>query len=264
MVAVPPQSQDSVLTFSDPNQVPSRLDEASSCEFSVLTLNSGWPEDLERLASALARTSPGAGYELLAASNAAPEVEKLIRGLAAADDRVRGLVFSQRVGFGAARNAGILQARGRIVVVADTSVEPTGDALSPLAAILAEQDGGHTVGMAGRWGLRSADLRSFEEATEGEVDALQSYWMAFRRAGAGPDLLFDPKFKFYRNADIDYSLRWRAAGHRLVAAPMPLARHAHREWEALSEAERDRKSRDNFARLLRSWRGRTDLLGGRV
>ena len=97
----------------------------------------------------------------------------------------------------------------------------------------------------------------------GEVDALQAYWLAFRRSDVRPELLFDPKFTFYRNADIDFSLRWRAAGHRLVAAPLPLERHTHREWEALGDIERDRKSRDNFARVLRSWRDRTDLLTGR-
>lgn len=249
---------DGLLVFSDPNQVPSHLEEPDGCDFSILTLNAGWPEDLERFAAALSRTSPGAGYELVAAANAAPGVEAAVRGLAGADPRVRGVVFSQRVGFGAARNAGIRLARGRIVVVADTSVVPTGDALAAVGRLL----GDPAVGMAGRWGLRSTDLRSFEEVTEGEVDALQAYWMAFRRADAGPDLLFDPRFTFYRNADIDFSLRWRAAGRRLVAAPMPVERHEHREWEALSEPDRERRSRDNFARLLRSWRDRTDLLVG--
>lgn len=251
---------DRLLTFSDPNHVASRLGEPPARDVSVLTLNAGWPEDLERLAAALAATSPGADYELVAASNDSGEVEATVRSMAEADQRVRGLLFSQRVGFGAARNAGIRQALGRIVVVADTSVEPIGDVLGPLSEILADP----AVGMAGAWGLLSGDLRSFEEATDGDVDALQAYWMAFRRDDVRPDLLFDPKFTFYRNADIDFSLRWRAAGHRLVAAPLPLERHTHREWEALGEQERDRRSKDNFARLLRSWRDRTDLLTGRA
>jgi len=249
---------DAFLTYADPNRVPSLLEEPPACEFSVLTLNEGWPEDLERFAASLAATSPGASYELLAASNASPDVEAAVRGLAARDGRVRGLFFSQHVGFGAARNAGILQARGRIVIVADTSIEATGDFLSPLAAALAKP----SIGMAGNWGLLSGDLRTFHETTEGEVDALQAYCMAFRRADAGAVGLFDPRFKFYRNADIDYSLRWRSKGFRLVATPLPLTRHTHREWESIGEDERERKSRDNFARLLRSWRDRTDLLTG--
>jgi len=255
--------KDALLTFSDPNHVPSRLLEPAACDVSVLALTGGWPEDLERFAAALGRTSARTGhgidYELIAASNASAEVEETIRRLAAEDGRVRGLAFSQRVGFGAARNAGILQATGRIVVVADTSVEPLGDVLEPTAEILADP----AVGMTGVWGLLSADLRSFEEATGGEVDALQAYWLGFRRSDVRSELLFDPKFTFYRNADIDFSLRWRAAGYRLLAAPLPLERHTHREWEALDDHERERKSRDNFSRVLRRWRDRTDLLTGR-
>ena len=125
---------DTLLTFfSDPNLVPSRLAEVPVCDFSILTLNGGWPEDLERFAAALARTGSGEDYELIAASNASAEVEGTIQRLAGEDARVRGLMFSQRVGFGGARNAGILQARGRVVVVADTSVEPLGDVLGPTA-----------------------------------------------------------------------------------------------------------------------------------
>lgn len=245
-------------TFSDPNHVPSLLQEPATCDVSVLTLCGGWPEDLRRLATGLASGSPGVDYELLAAANASPEVEAAIRDLAA-DARVRGLSFSQHVGFGGGRNAGILQARGRVVVVADTSVEPTGDALTPLVERLADP----AVGLAGAWGLVSSDLRSFEEVREGEVDALQAYWIAFRRSDVTPDLLFDPKFTFYRNADIDLSLRWRDAGFRLEAMTLPLVRHTHRDWEALGPEERERKSRDNFARLLRRWRDRSDLLIGR-
>lgn len=247
-----------ILTLSDPNLLASRLEESATCAFSVLTLNAGWPEDLRRLAAALGATSAGVDYELLAASNASEAVTATIEELAAADERVRGLAFTQRVGFGAARSAALGQARGRVVVVADTSVEPTGDALTPLAGLLDDP----AVGLVGRWGLRSSDLREFAEATSGEVDALQAYWMACRRQDLVRVGGFDPKFKFYRNADIDWSLRWRAAGFRLLAADLPLDRHTHREWEALSPPERERKSRDNFARLLRTWRDRTDLLVG--
>jgi len=251
-------------TFSDPNHVPSLLQQPATCDVSVLTFSGGWPEDLRRLAAGLASGSPAVDYEVLASANASPAVEAAIGDLAAADPRVRGLSFSQHVGFGAGRNAGILQARGSVVVVADTSVEPTGDALTPLIERLADP----ALGLAGAWGLVSADLRSFEEVPGseggGEVDALQAYWIAFRRAALTPDLLFDPKFTFYRNADIDLSLRWRAAGFRVEAVDLPLVRHAHREWEALGPEERERKSRDNFARLLRRWRERSDLLTGRA
>ena len=69
-------------SFADPNQVPSRLDEAPSLEFSILTLSSGWPEDLERLVTSLATTSAGQSFEVVAAANASGAVEDLLIGRA--------------------------------------------------------------------------------------------------------------------------------------------------------------------------------------
>jgi GT2 family glycosyltransferase len=249
-----------LFTYPDPSLVSSTLHEPASRAFSILTLSAGWPEDLERLVTSLAVHCAGLDYEVVAASNASPALEESIERLARSDSRVRGLCFSQHVGFGGARNAGIRQARGSILVIADTSIEATGDFLSPIAGALADP----RVGLAGAWGLLSEDLRSFHEEPEGEVDALQAYCIAFRRRDVTEDRLFDPKYRFYRNADIDLSLRWRSQGFCLLALPLPLRRHAHREWEQLTEEQRARKSRDNFARLLRAWRDRTDLLTGRA
>ena len=45
---------------------------------------------------------------------------------------------SERLGHAAARNVGLRRAAGAIVVLADGSIEPTGDALTPLEAALAD------------------------------------------------------------------------------------------------------------------------------
>lgn len=235
--------------FNDPNAVPSKLDLPSETRFSIVTTSAGWPEDLQRLATSFATHCEG--YEHLAIANANKEVEEVIERIGAG-----GICFAQRVGFGAAMNAGIRQCRGDVVVVCDTSVEATGNFLDPLASAL--DDG--AIGLAGPWGLVTEDMRSFEEATEGPVHAMQGYCIAFRRKDLSPALMFDPKFKFYRNADIDFSLRWKDAGYAIKALPVPLTRHSHREWDSMPEDEREKKSRDNFARLLRSWGNRMDLI----
>jgi hypothetical protein len=41
---------------------------------------------------------------------------------------------------------------------------------------------------------------------------------------------------------------------------LPLARHEHRGWDELPEAERERLSRRNFYRFLDHWGRRPDLL----
>lgn len=238
-------------TCTDPNLVPSRLDEEPFHDFSVVVVSGGWPQDLERLAASLARECAGSDHELVVVANAAPDLAE-----AASRTGARGLRFTQRVGWSAAANAGIAQSLGRTVVLALTSVEATGDFLQPLAGALADPG----LGLAGPWGLTTGDLRTFEEETAGPVHAMQGYCMAFRRADLATVGLLDPAYKFYRNADIDWSLHWLDHGFGIRALGLPLRRHAHREWEELDPAQREKKSRDNFARLLRRWRDRTDLL----
>jgi cysteinyl-tRNA synthetase len=143
----------------------------------------------------------------------------------------------------------------------DTSVELTGDAVGPLISALADT----SVVVAGPFGLRAAaGIKEFEENPGPEVDAIEGYCMAFRRADALAVREFDPKFRFYRIADIDFSFRLRERGGAARAMPdLPVRRHEHRVWESTPEAERERLSRRNFYRFLDRWRDRGDLLVGR-
>jgi hypothetical protein len=151
------------------------------------------------------------------------------------------------------------------VIVMDTSVEPTGDVVTPLVRAL--DDPG--VGVAGGWGIVSGDLRSFEDAPPGDVDAIEGYLLAFRRddfAGRGP---LDERFRFYRNLDIWWSLVLRDEGEgseprRAVAiGDLPAVRHEHRGWSSLPDDERKRQSKRNFYRIIDRFGSRRDLLVGR-
>jgi hypothetical protein len=75
---------------------------------------------------------------------------------------------------------GLRRATGPVVVLMDTSVEPTGDVITPLAQALDDA----SVAVAGGWGIRSADLRTFDDAPPGDVDAIEGYLLAFRREDA--------------------------------------------------------------------------------
>ena len=148
-------------------------------------------------------------------------------------------------------------AGGEVIVLLDTSLEPRGDWLTPLLTALAAPD----VGLAGGWGVTSADGRTFEEAPPGDVDAVEGYCLALRREALQRVGGFDRRFRWYRNADLDLSFAVRAAGWRAVRTePLALERHAHRAWEAVPPDERDRLSRRNFYRFLDHWRDRPDLL----
>mgnify|MGYP000253431912 FL=1 len=98
------------------------------------------------------------------------------------------------------------------------------------------------------------------------MDAIEGYCQAFRRsdgAALGP---LDERFVFYRNLDIWWSLTLRDAGEgepprRAVRLDgLPLAKHEHRGWTSLPDAERDRHSKRNFYRIIDRFGWRRDLL----
>jgi hypothetical protein len=71
-------------------------------------------------------------------------------------------------------------------------------------------------------------------------------------------------FAWYRNADIDLSLRLRTVlkgpPRRAVAVGADRAtRHEHRAWAALDPTERDTASRRNMKRVLDKFGDRLDL-----
>lgn len=175
-------------------------------------------------------------------------------------ERFRFIPLFPTLGFAAAVNAGIAAAAGEVIVLFDPGVELTGDAISPLLEALADP----TVVVAGPYGLRGkGTLKEFAEDTGPDVDAIEGYCMAFRRSDAQAVAGFDPKFRFYRIADIEFSFRLRDRGGRAVAVGgLPISKHEHRLWEATPADERDRLSRRNMYRFLDRWGDRTDLLVG--
>jgi len=122
--------------------------------------------------------------------------------------------------------------------------------------------GDDRVALAGAFGVRCEDhVGHFQQSAGPEVDALEGYCLAFRREQALECGGFDPKFRFYRIADFDFSFRMRERYGRAVIVPgLPLVKHEHRLWDALEPEERERLSKKNFFRFMDRWRGREDLL----
>ena len=163
----------------------------------------GWPEDVARATRALAAHHPGLGYEVLLVADGAGEATgRALEDLAQDDPHVRVLHLDPAVGFGAAMNLGMGQALGRVLVWLDPHVEATGDLLGPLLAAL-DQPG---AGLAGGWGVTTTTMLEFEADDGPEVDAIEGYLLAVPRALAAR-VGVDPKDRYYRNADLDYSLR---------------------------------------------------------
>ena len=233
--------------------------EPKSRAVTLLVAAHGWQPDVERwLLSAF--THCKSDFEALLVDNSGDaRMAGWLRSRAA--ERLRLITLDPPLGFATAVNAGIQAAAGEVVVLFDPGVELTGDAITPLLEALQDP----TVVVAGPFGLRGkGTLKEFEEDAGPDVDAIEGYCLAFRRADALAVDGFDPKFKFYRIADIEFSFRMRARGGRAVAiAGLPVRRHEHRLWEAAPAGERDRLSRRNFYRFLDRWGKRDDLLVGR-
>jgi hypothetical protein len=253
----PPDVEESGrIRYGASTSVPSRLDEARIGVATVVVVADGFAEDMERTITALERTSPS-GTSVVVVGDAGTIAETDW----AADEDVERIVTASPLGHGATLNAGIRRAMGPIVILLDPSVEPTGDIVTPLIRALDDP----TVAVAGGWGITSSDLRTFDAAPAGDVDAIEGYALAFRRedyAERGP---LDEKFRFYRNLDIWWSLVLRdegegTAARRAVSIDLPATRHEHRGWTSLPDDERTRQSKRNFYRIIDRFGWRRDLL----
>lgn len=248
--------------------VPSRLEEPVTAFATVVLIATDWPDDLGRAVAGLRAHAPAGTQVVVVADGPSAAQESLLLDAKSPDIAPIGGIApevvwtSERLGHAAALNAGLRRAAGSVVVLLDTSVEPTGDVVTPLVRALDEP----SVAIVGGWGLVSSDLRTFEDAPPGDVDAIEGHCQAFRRrdvASRGP---LDEHFRFERHLDIWWSLVLRDEGEgtaprRAVRLDgLPFDRHAQRESIGLPLAERDRLGRRNFYRIIDRFGWRRDLL----
>ncbi|HTI30112.1 MAG TPA: glycosyltransferase [Methylomirabilota bacterium] len=239
----------------------SLLDEPASVDASVVVVADDHPEDLVRLLHGLAAHPPTVAWELLVVANApALAIEPLLDEAWPGDaslPRPTVLASEARLGWADAVNLGLRRSRGAVTILLDSSLAPVGEVFGPLLAGFDDAK----VGVAGGWGVTTTDAREFVEAPPGRVHAVEAYFLAIRREALRAVGGFDPGYRFYRNADLDFSFAVRDAGWQAVRTqPLPFERHPHRGWEAQPAAERDRLSKRNFYRFLKRWRDRPDLV----
>ncbi|MEX1263941.1 MAG: glycosyltransferase [Actinomycetota bacterium] len=233
-----------------PHDVASRLGEPATDDVSVHWVAEGWPDDIARAIASLRSHQRSRSIHYVVA-----DVTGALPGVFGGDVEVVGLV--EGTGWGAAANAALHRATGRIVVMMDASIEATGDVFGPLEQALADPE----VGIAGPFGIVTHDLREFDQTTgAGPCDAIEGYCMAMRRDVLASVQGFDEKFRWYRTADIELSFRVKDRGLRTDVVPLPVVKHEHRMWFETPPAERAKWSKRNFYRFLDRWRDRWDLV----
>ena len=259
-------AEDTLVRYGTSKNVPSRLVEPTTGLATVVLIATDHPQDLGRTLAALRDFAP-TGTSIVVVADAPSDEQSLsleseATGMVDARIPVEIVWTSERLGHAAAINIGIRRATAPIVVLLDTSIEPTGDLITPLVQALDDL----SVAVTGGWGITSTDLRHFEDASAGDVDAIEGYCQAFRRIDAAERGPLDERFRFYRNLDIWWSLALRDAGdgatpRRAVRLDgLPVARHDHRGWASLPDDERDRQSKRNFYRIIDRFGARLDLL----
>jgi cysteinyl-tRNA synthetase len=241
-------------TRISPADVPSVLDRPPTADWTVHWLHEGWIDDVLR------------GFRSFRAREGSRAVQQVVVESEPADpgawpDNVEVVPLDSDPGFAVARNAGLRRSMGRLVMIVDGSVEATGDVFGPLEDALRD----NAVGACGPFCLVTDDLREFRDTPGPEADAVEGYLIALRREVLQHGVAFEPKFRFYRAADIDFSFQVKDLGLRVVRVGVPVTRHQHRRWATTSAPDQARLSKRNFYRFLDRFRGRTDLLvsGGR-
>jgi GT2 family glycosyltransferase len=254
-----PDWQRAEPNISSSDDVDSLLAREPALEFTVSIVARQGCAELERCVSSVKTWLKDIPAEIIVVDNGFDEeCHVFVDEVASGDERLRLFHADHFLGSAAARNVSLRQARGRYVVFIDTSVELRGDVFTKLRQMLENP----TVGIAGRWGAVTDDMRTFTEAkSSGDVHAVEGYLMAFRRSVLREAGLLDEKYRFYRHLDLDFSFAVRNRGYRAVIdTSLPAKRHEHVDWEATQPEERDRLSKRNFYRFLRKWEKHPELL----
>ncbi|HEX2172249.1 MAG TPA: cysteine--tRNA ligase [Dehalococcoidia bacterium] len=268
-IVVPADPEEGLDVISTSASGPSFVADPDACEFSVSLIAHNSREDLDRCLASLAAHRRDRSIEAVIVDNGStddtlPYLRALARrGVYRAPDGatlpVRVLFGDHNLGFAAGRNATFRACRGRYIVALDTSIELIGDIWTPLAEALADPE----VGLAGPYGLVTADLREFRVAPGPDVDAIEGYLMAFPRRLLEEIGWADEKFRFYRLLDIHQSFFFKTAGYRVVTVPEVgdrVRKHPHREWFSLTPEEQATKSKKNYDLFRARWHHGESLL----
>ena len=246
-------------SVSASREVPSRLDEDPSCDFTFILNAYGYPDDVRRCVDSMLRHSQGYSAEVIVVDSGSTDgTGEMLEEMQREYSNLRVFHCDHVIGDAASKNIGIKQSLGRHIIIVDGSAEIVGDILGSVRDKLSDP----SVGIFGPYGLTTDDLQHFhEEVDEGEADAMQAYCMSFRREAVNTVGLMREVFRFYRNLDIDYCFQFKDKGYRVLAdSSLPIVRHEHRQWTELDDNQRDELSRKNFGRFLKRWGNRPDLL----
>lgn len=243
------------------------VDVTVSAPLVITLIADGWPDDLDTCLGALVEFAPADGTLLVMdCGNIDGAGERAEEWAKANPQRVQ-VVHLERtlveLGWASVVSTAIDISACEVFAVMDMSTILEGD---PFPALLDELGSNGVV--ATGWKGVNVDVddgwRSFTPGEGGEVDAVLGYLMVLKRE-AIEGIRPDAKAKFYRNADMEWSLALREAGG-VIAIPdaeLPIRQDRHHGYHDSDPNYRDKQSKKTYDRLLQRFRGRTEILAPR-
>ncbi len=172
------------------------------------------------------------------------------------------VAITENFGWGENTNALLKNLSTKYLVIMDPSTKFLGDAMTP---VIAELNKGEFSAVGWRGGLVNADdeWRSVDDKGAGEVDVLFSYFMSLNCADATNAGGFNNRAIYYRNADMEFSLRLRNVNGRLLQMELPLEQGRHHGYYDTDPEFREVQSKKNYDRILERFRGKSAILSPR-
>jgi len=221
---------------------------------SVAMIIDGFTDDaVETVKSIKAHTI--CGIVLLCIGDAGKLVDEM-------DEHTYLIALNAGASWGEAANALLNKINSKYLILMDPSTRFTGDAIAP---VIAELEKGEYAAVGWRGGLINIDdeWRSVDDKGDGEVDVLFSYFMGLNRAYVLEAGGFNARAIYYRNADIEFSLKLRHAGGRLLQMALPLEQGRHHGYHDADPEYREVQSKKNYDRILERFRGKSAILSPR-
>ena len=185
-----------------------------------------------------------------------PELGRLASQL---DTRTFIAQIQEGVGWGEAANALLKLAPAPYVIIMDPSTHLLGDAVSPT---ITELKSGEWTAVGWRGGLVNIEdeWRTVDDKGPGPVDVLFSYFLGINRENAIESGGFSNRAIYYRNADIEFSLRLRQSRGALLQIDLPLEQARHHGYYDTDPTYRDEQSKKTYDRILERFRGKNEIL----
>ena len=175
------------------------------------------------------------------------------------DDRTIVIHIQGGAGWGEAANTLLKFSPSPIMVIMDPSTIFTGDPISPVIEKFKE-DVWSVIGWHGGLINIEDEWRSVTDVGPGEVDVIFSYFMAMKVEDALGATGFNIRAAYYRNADIEFSLRVRQGYGRLLQMDLPLEQARHHGYYDTEPEYRDAQSKKTYDRILDRFRGKNEIL----